>query len=104
MQKDDNYADMYEHDSDFDHVFFYIFNSIAMVLAAGATNTHSAWVTLKNNENETIHGMYCFNVKAAVKSIVRQEPAIEYSDPILDPMPWEYTNTAALLQLLQSYI
>jgi hypothetical protein len=109
--QDDNYADMYEHNSVFDQVFFYIFNSIATVLAKGATNTRSAWTTLKNNENEKIHGVYCFNVKAAI-TIIQQETAIQDSDPIedsedsdpIDPLEWQHTHTAALLRLLQSHI
>lgn len=133
MQKDHNYTDMSTDDSDFDHMLVYIFNSIATVLAAGATNTRSAWDKLKENENEKKYVIALFNVKAAVKSIVRPEPAPVYSDPMDDPMdikddppepaafkyiPVVYsdptdeeididhqsTQVAALLRLLQSHI
>ena len=102
MQTDDIYTDMYVDNSDFDHIFLYIFNCIATVLGSGATNTLSAWNKLKENENKTIHGMYCFNVKAAIKSIVPSEPAIVFSDPMDIDEP--ANNLKALLQLLQSYI
>jgi hypothetical protein len=39
-------------DSEFDHIFVYIFNCIATVLAAGATDTRSAWDKLKENEDK----------------------------------------------------
>ena len=106
MQKDDNYTDMSTDDSEFDHIFVYIFNCIATVLAAGATDTRSAWDKLKENEDKTMRGMYCFNVKAAVKSIVPPEPARVYSDPMDDPMDIDHQSTqvAALLRLLQSHI
>jgi hypothetical protein len=51
MQKDDNYTAMYSENSEFDHILVYMINSIATVLASGATNTRSAWDKLKENEN-----------------------------------------------------
>jgi hypothetical protein len=101
-QTDNNYTLIYTDDSVFDQVFFYIFNSIATVLAKGATNTRSAWTTLKNNENEKIHGVYCFDVKAAIKSIVLSQSAPVSSDPM--DIDQKQTHVAALLQLLRSYI
>ena len=100
IQKDGSYTDMYTDDSEFDRVFFYIFNCIASVLGSGAANTRSSWDTLKKNEYETKHGMYCFNVKAAMKSI-----PITYSDPMDAPGVFEREiHVASLLQLLHSHI